>query len=64
VAETVASVIQPGIEIRIARDAVPGSPIQRYVSSVEAARKELDLAEGVSLQDAIRRTAAWYGAAN
>ncbi len=64
VAEAVASAIQPGIEIKIARDAVSGAAMQRYVPAVEAAKKELGLQEGVSLQDAIQRTAAWYGARN
>ncbi|MGO8719657.1 MAG: NAD-dependent epimerase/dehydratase family protein [Acidobacteriaceae bacterium] len=60
VAEAVAAAIQPGMEIQVARTAVAGAPVQRYVPSVEAAKKYLDLADGVSLIDAIRRTAAWY----
>jgi nucleoside-diphosphate-sugar epimerase len=60
VAEAVAAVIHPEIEIQVARDASPGASIQRYVPSVEAAKQELNLSEGISLQDAIQRTAAWY----
>ncbi len=60
VAEAVVSVLQPGAEIKMARSAVPGAPVQRYVPSVEAAKKALHLDEGISLADAIRRTAAWH----
>ena len=59
IAGAVASAIQPEIEIRIAREAVADAPIQRYVPSVQAAKNELNLAEGISLEDAIRRTATW-----
>ena len=65
IAETVAAVFQPEVEIRVARKAMPGAPIQRYVPSVRAAREQLHLIEEISLEDAIRRTAAWrreYGA--
>lgn len=58
IAEAVAAAIQPGIEIKIARAVTPGKEVQRYVPMVEAAR-ELGLTESISLQDAIRRTAAW-----
>ncbi|MHB1938131.1 MAG: NAD-dependent epimerase/dehydratase family protein [Acidobacteriaceae bacterium] len=60
VAEAVASTIAPGIEIRIERPPGPGAPVQRYVPSVQAAKKYLNLTDGISLTDAIRRTAAWY----
>lgn len=60
VAGAVASAIQPGMEIKIARTAVAGVPVQRYVPSVQAAKKSLHLSDGISLIDAIRRTAAWY----
>ena len=62
IAEAVAEVVNPAVGIRIARDASPGAPIQRYVPSVEAAKRELNLSEGFSLQDAISRTAVWHGA--
>jgi nucleoside-diphosphate-sugar epimerase len=59
IAETVASVVRPGLAIHIAQKATPGATVQRYVPSVKAAKKELHLAESVSLEDAIRRTAKW-----
>ncbi len=61
VAEAVASALGSGAEIKVARSAVAGAPIQRYVPSVQAAKKELGLKEGIALKDAIRRTAAWHG---
>jgi dTDP-glucose 4,6-dehydratase len=60
VAEAVAEAIRPGMEIKIAREAVPGAPVQRYVPSVQAAKKHLNLKDGISLVEAIRRTAAWH----
>ncbi|MGC1784920.1 MAG: NAD(P)-dependent oxidoreductase [Acidobacteriaceae bacterium] len=59
IAEAVAEVVQPGIEIQVAKDALPGAPVQRYVPSVESAKRELNLSEGISLHDAIWRTAVW-----
>jgi nucleoside-diphosphate-sugar epimerase len=61
VAEAVAAAIQPGMEIKIERTVGPGVPVQRYVPSVQAAKKCLNLTDGISLVDAIRRTAAWHG---
>jgi nucleoside-diphosphate-sugar epimerase len=63
VAEEVAAAIRPGIEIRILQQAVPGAPVHRYVPDVQTAQRELDLREGVSLREAIQRTAAWHRAA-
>lgn len=60
VAETVADTLGPGIQIRIERTPGPGAPVQRYVPSVQAAKQSLRLTDGISLVDAIRRTAAWY----
>ncbi|MGH9616743.1 MAG: NAD-dependent epimerase/dehydratase family protein, partial [Acidobacteriaceae bacterium] len=60
VAEAVATAIRPGAQIKVARAASPGEPVQRYVPSVQLAKKILHLADGVELIDAIRRTADWY----
>jgi nucleoside-diphosphate-sugar epimerase len=60
VAEAVVEAIQPGMAIHVAREAIPGAAIQRYVPSVQAAKKHLNLKDGISLIDAIRRTAAWH----
>ena len=60
VAEAVVAAICPGAEIAIARSAVPGAPVQRYVPSVQAAKQSLKLTDGISLIEAIQRTAAWH----
>ena len=60
VAEAVRSAIQPGMEIKVLRTAAPDAPIQRYVPSVQAAKKSLHLGDGIPLIEAIRRTAAWH----
>jgi len=60
VAQAVVAAINPGLEIHIAQNAIPDAPVQRYVPSVNAAKTELNLSEGISLPDAVLRTAAWY----
>jgi dTDP-glucose 4,6-dehydratase len=60
-AEVVATTLAPAIEIRVAKQAVPGTPPTRYVPSVARAEEMLGLRETVGLQEQIRRTAAWYG---
>jgi nucleoside-diphosphate-sugar epimerase len=60
-ARRVVEVAAPGAEIRIAREAVPGAPAERYVPSTERAAG-LGLRPWVSLEEGIRRTWAWHGA--
>ena len=60
-AEVVAATLAPSTEIHVAQQAVPGALPARYVPSVERAEKLLGLCETVSLEEAVRRTAAWYG---
>lgn len=60
IAAEVAAVINPNIEIRVAKSAQPSAPIQRYVPSVQRAKNELGLSPGIALPDAIRRTADWH----
>jgi nucleoside-diphosphate-sugar epimerase len=59
-AEVVAATLNPASEIRMSQQAVAGAPASRYVPSVQRAREMLGLRELVVLEDAIRRTAAWY----
>lgn len=59
VAEAVVEAIRPGTKIRVARTPVPGAAVHRYVPSVQAAKQSLQLDEGLSLAEAIRRSAAW-----
>lgn len=61
-AATVASVLAPRTEIRVAGVARPGAPVERYVPDTQRARTELGLREIVPLEEAIRRTAEWYSA--
>jgi dTDP-glucose 4,6-dehydratase len=50
----------PGVEV-LGKERQGGTP-DRYVPSTERARDELGLAESFSLQEIIRRTAAWHRA--
>jgi dTDP-glucose 4,6-dehydratase len=59
-AEMVAKTLAPGTEIRVAKQAVVGAEPARYVPSVERAEALLGLRETVGLEEAIRRTFAWY----
>jgi dTDP-glucose 4,6-dehydratase len=59
-AETVAKTLAPGTKIKIAKQAILGEEPARYVPSVERAEALLGLRETVGLQEAIRRTYAWY----
>ncbi len=60
-AEAVRDALGSDIAIEIAREAVPGAPISRYVPDVERAASVLALRPRISLHEAIRRTAAWHG---
>lgn len=62
IAELVVATVRPGLAIHVAQQTAAGDPIQRYVPSVEAAKKELKLVGAISLTDAIQRTANWYRA--
>lgn len=59
-AETVAATLNPHITIRVARRPEPGSAPARYVPCVDRARELLGLHEITSLEESIRRTAAWH----
>lgn len=59
-AQTVAATLSPETEIRVAQEPIAGVPVLRYVPSVERAKEMLGLRETVGLEEAIRRTAAWY----
>ena len=59
-AETVASVLNPAAEIRVAVQPSPGVPPSVYIPSVDRAKQLLGLKQTISLQESIRRTAAWH----
>jgi dTDP-glucose 4,6-dehydratase len=60
-AEAVARTLRPDTEIRVAKEAVAGAPVSRYVPSVQRAHELLGLRETVGLEEQIRRTAEWHG---
>jgi nucleoside-diphosphate-sugar epimerase len=61
IAQTVAKVLHPSTEIHVAGVPVPGAAPSRYVPAVRRANELLGLKQSVSLEEAIRRTAAWHG---
>jgi nucleoside-diphosphate-sugar epimerase len=62
-AEAVARALRPGTLIEVAKAVVPGAPKSQYVPDVSLAEQLLGLRVTVALDEAIRRTAAWYGIA-
>ena len=60
-AQTVAKTLDADAVVRVAGTTVPGSAPSRYVPSVSRAKQLLGLEQTVSLEESIRRTAAWYG---
>lgn len=61
-AERVARVLGATAGTTVARQADPTVPVQRYVPSTRRAEELLGLRATVPLEEAIRRTAAWYRA--
>jgi nucleoside-diphosphate-sugar epimerase len=61
-AQKVAETLDTDAVVRVAGSPVPGAAPSRYVPSVSRARQLLGLEQTVSLEESIRRTAAWYGA--
>lgn len=60
VAQAVTRTLAPELPIHVAREAIFGAPVHRYVPSVHAAKEQLQLEPGISLEESIRRTAAWH----
>lgn len=58
-ARTVAAVVAPAAEVRVARAPEPGTVPERYIPCTQRARLELGLSETIDLEEAIRRTAVW-----
>jgi nucleoside-diphosphate-sugar epimerase len=59
-AETIARILDPQTQIRIAKPAAPGAAPTRYVPSVDGARELLGLRQTIGLEECIRRTAEWH----
>lgn len=49
-----------GIDVKIAKQKVPGRPAQRYVPSIQRAKTELGLGLTIQLPEAIDRTIQWH----
>jgi nucleoside-diphosphate-sugar epimerase len=59
-AETVATILRPQTEIRVAQKPATGVAPLRYVPCVDRARQMLGLRQTVGLEECIRETARWY----
>lgn len=59
-AELVAEVVEPGLEVRIAGTPVPGRPPERYLPDLTRAATELGLFPRIALREALAATAAWH----
>jgi nucleoside-diphosphate-sugar epimerase len=47
--------------VHVAQETVEGAPVEQYVPSTRKAERQLGLKCSISLEEAIRRTAAWHG---
>ena len=63
-AEIVARSFGLGSRVHIPRHRRPEAPAERYVPNTQRAQRELGLKVGIDLHEAIRRTIAWYKAAD
>jgi dTDP-glucose 4,6-dehydratase len=60
-AQAVPNAIGSPSQVRIAKSPQPGIPLRQYVPSVTKAAEKLGLTCSVALDEALQRTAAWYG---
>ena len=60
IAERVAKALAPATRIEVAGTPVPGAAPSRYVPATARAKELLGLEPKVGVEEAIRRTAAWY----
>jgi len=59
-AQLVAATLNPETEIQVAQKPIPGASPARYVPSIDRAETLLGLREITTLEESIRRTAAWH----
>ncbi len=59
-ASLTAATLNPGLAISLTGTPKVGAPLNSYVPDIARARDELGLRVTVSLEEALRRTAAWY----
>ena len=60
-ARLTAATLRPGLAIQIDGTPDPLAPLNSYVPSTARAREELGIRQTTSLEEGLRRTAAWYG---
>jgi len=60
-AHRVAGAIDVAVPVRTLQSAPPGHVAQHYVPDTRRAAEELGLARPLSIDEALRRTASWYG---
>jgi nucleoside-diphosphate-sugar epimerase len=59
-ANTVTATLNPALAVDIAKLPIPGASPAQYVPSTQRAQQLLGLKQNISLEEAIRRTAAWH----
>ena len=59
-AHLTAQTLRPGLRVQIDGTPNPSVPVPTYVPSTQRARQELALTQHISLEEALRRTAAWH----
>jgi dTDP-glucose 4,6-dehydratase len=55
-----AATLNPQLSVHIAQQPMPGASPARYVPSTQRAQQQLGLRQTISLEESIRRTAAWH----
>ena len=60
-AQKVVSSLRSTATVKVGQMPIAGEPMKQYVPSIEKAQQQLGLKLRVSLEEAIRRTAAWHG---
>ena len=60
IAHAVAVATRPEVTVLVAREPVPGKPVERYIPATQRAQIELGLKEHFSLAESIQRTLQWH----
>lgn len=60
IARAVAVATRPAVAVLVAREPVPGKPVERYIPATQRAQIELGLKEHFGLAESIQRTLQWH----
>ena len=60
IARAVAVATRPAVTVLVAREPVPGKPVERYIPATQRAQIELGLKEHFGLAESIQRTMQWH----